>query len=505
VQPFTQPIDRLREAVRWFVAAPELRLLHVVASPELRVAALQTIASSQSSEYNRSVYVFSQTPAAGAPADWEARAAEVDDDMASARESAAAATPAVVIPSPPPMNPPASGLSRFAATLRGHSSVLRAPLAGMIAILAPPAVVDPATWVADLRQLVQSPALDRVRFIVVEPEPGPARAVADELGRAADHVDARVDPAASTSLTRAMLAGIESAPKGADPARIAGMAGPKEAPPPRVDRTLPSPETAAEELSSVGVAPGLGDPDAMQALRVKLMSASLAQQEGRKDDAIRAQREARDLAERAGLARESILLDLMLGAHLVQAGGYATALQTFDRVIERARTASMPQLEAQALMAKGGVLLVQQRPHDAAAVYTSGARVAEAANARPFAIECFRMVGQILASLGNEAEAGTAFHRALAVAKSGEPLDRATSSAPVAARDLAAIYRKSGLTAQAASLEAEAEKWQAEVPEVPAPDAAPPTAAPSTAAAPAPDGFDGDKTATAFLPGKEPS
>jgi hypothetical protein len=498
MQPFTAPIDRVREAVRWFVAVPELKFLHVVASPELRIAALRTIVSSQSSEHNSSLYVFSETPASGEPADWEARATEVDEDMAAMRKNAAAATPPVVIPVPPPATPPANGLGRFAATLRGHASVLQTPMTGLIAILAPPSIADPTTWVADLRQLVHSPVLGRVRFIVVDPEPGPASVVADELGRAADRVDARVDGGAMTNVTRVMLAGMKTAPKGADPSRLAGMAGPKEAPPPRINRTVPTPEVAAKELSAVGVAPGLGDPEAMQALRIQLLSASLAQQEGRRDDAIRAQREARDLAEKSGLIRESILLDLMLGAHLVQANAYGPALTAFDRVIERSRAAAIPELTSQALMAKGGVLLVQQKPHDAAAVYTEGAKVAEAAKARPFAIECYRMVGQILSSLGNEPEAGTAFHRALAVAKGGEPLDRRTSSAPVAARDLAAIYRKSGLTTQADSLEAEAEKWQAEVPDVPVPGSS--DGAPSTFAAPPPDGFDGSNTATAPPP-----
>jgi hypothetical protein len=152
-------------------------------------------------------------------------------------------------------------------------------------------------------------------------------------------------------------------------------------------------------------------------------------------------------------------------------------------------------------MASGGVLLAQGRPHDAAAAYTKGGQVAEAAKARPIAIECFRMVGQILASLGNEVEAGTALHRALGIAKDGEPLDRATSSAPVAARDLAAIYRKGGLTTQAESLEAEAAKWQSTLPEPGvALGAAPGVAGSVTAPAPPPSSLAGPVTVSAPPP-----
>lgn len=494
MQPFTEPLAHLREALRWFVAVRELRLLHVASSAELRLPSLQLIASSQTSAHNHSPFVVAVTDASGDPADWDARAGEIDDDMAKMRESAAASDPPFVMVAPPNQEASSSGLARFAATLRGHASLLKAPLDGLVVVLAPPLVTDPTTWVADLRRLVQSAPLSSVRFIVLELEPGPSRALADELGRSADHVEVRPPPDGMTKTTRVMLAGMKSAPKGADPARLAGMAGPREAPPPRVGRTPLIPAVAAAELSAVGIAPAMADAEAMQALRIQITSASLAQQEGRTEEAIAHQRDARDLAANAGLVRESIVLDMMLGAHLVQAGGYAGAQQIFDRVIERAHTAKLTDLEAQAHLAKGGTLLAQQRPHDAAAVYTKGAELAEAAKLLPFAVECFRMVGQILASLGHEAEAGTAFHRAIAVARAGEPVDRATSSAPVAARNLAAIYRKSGLTVQAESLEAEATKWQAEVPDLPA--TAPRDAAdgPPTAAAPPLD------AETAFAP-----
>ncbi|HEX4473779.1 MAG TPA: hypothetical protein VH142_01805 [Polyangiaceae bacterium] len=494
MQPFTEPLGRLREALRWFVAVRELRLLHVVTSAELRLPSLHLIASSQTSARNHSPFALAATDAQGNPADWDARAAELDDAMAKMREDAASSDPPFAMAAPPPLPSNTTGLSRFAATARGQASLLKAPMDGLVVVLAPGSISAPTTWVADLRRLLGSAALDRIRFVVVEPEPGPSRALANELGRAAEHVEVTTDGAGTTRATAVMLAGMKSAPLGADPARLAGMAGPREAPPPRLRHAALDPGAAAAALSSAGVAPALADASAMQALRIQITSAALAQREGRAEDAIGHQRDARDLAAQAGLVRESILLDLMLGAHLVQAGGYAGATRIFDRVLERAHAASLSDLEAQAYLAKGGTLLAQGRPEDAAAVYTTGGQVAEAAGLRPFAIESFRMVGQILSSRGHEAEAGTAFHRALGIAKAGEPLDRRTSSAPVAAGDLAAIYRKNGLTAQAESLEAEAKKWQAEVPDLPPAGGLVTVDGPRTEAAPALD------SETAFAP-----
>jgi hypothetical protein len=72
------------------------------------------------------------------------------------------------------------------------------------------------------------------------------------------------------------------------------------------------------------------------------------------------------------------------------------------------------------------------------------------------------MAGQLLAEDGKLDDAARCFHRALEVAESGEPADRALSSAPDAAKTLAALCRRHGLVAQAEALEAQAARLEAE-------------------------------------------
>ena len=54
-----------------------------------------------------------------------------------------------------------------------------------------------------------------------------------------------------------------------------------------------------------------------------------------------------------------------------------------------------------------------------------------------------------------------AFGQAIAVANGVHPEQRAASSAPMAARDLAALYREQGMGDRADALEKQAEEWEA--------------------------------------------
>jgi tetratricopeptide (TPR) repeat protein len=240
------------------------------------------------------------------------------------------------------------------------------------------------------------------------------------------------------------------------------MAGPREAPPRRWNRAALPPEQAAAELQGVGMNPGFASPDAMQALRIEALSASLAQQEGRPQDAIQHQLRAKEVAENAGLKREATLMQLMLGSYLLQSAGPLQALGIFDQVAKRAKTEGHADLEVQSHMSRGGALLMAQRPFEAAQAYREGAVVAEQQPSKALAIECNRMIGQILLGTGNEKEAAAAWQRALAFAEGADPLERGTTSAPVAARDLAALYRRHGLDQQADALEAQIQRWESE-------------------------------------------
>jgi tetratricopeptide (TPR) repeat protein len=477
VEAYSKPLDRLREAVRWFVAVPELLLLHVWSGADLRVAALQEIAQAQLQPENRNAICVCTTPAVDGDADWTARSEELGETVALVAEEAAKAEPPVAIRVPRHAAEP--GYVGFTRALKQAVETLSPAFGGVTLVLAPEGIEIAEQWLADLRRLFQDRSLAKVRFIVVETEPAPARALAAELGGLGEAVDIRVDPAAMRRYLRALVEGMKNAPAGADPQRIAGMAGPREAPPPRRGRAVaPAPEVAAPELQAAGVPAAAAQPEVMKELRVEALSASLAQQEGRQEEAIQHQLRARNVAESAGLAREATLMQLMLGGYLLQSGGTAQALDVFDDAARRAKTGGFVELETQSQMAKGGALLMLGRPLDAVRAYGTGGQLAEQGGARTLAIECYRMVGQIFLSQGNETQAATAWQRALAVADGTPQEERLASSAPIAARDLAAMYRRHGLATQANALEEQVKRWETELP-------APPDTAPETSAAPA--------------------
>src|SRR5690606_23068742 len=108
----------------------------------------------------------------------------VDDLMAERR--AQAAEHAVVI-AEAVGEQALSGLEGFATALRRHVDALPSSLVGivLVLVLGPSPLVDASAWANDLRLLLQAPLLHRLRYIVVEEDPAPGRAVARELGEQA--------------------------------------------------------------------------------------------------------------------------------------------------------------------------------------------------------------------------------------------------------------------------------------------------------------------------------
>jgi tetratricopeptide (TPR) repeat protein len=464
MQAYSQPLDRLSEALRWFVGVKELLLLYVRSGPELRASALDKIARAQNRPENRAAIFVCTTPVVDGDPDWTARSEELAESMATVAEAAAAAEPPVAIRAP---GPAGDGMTGFVANLKRAVAATAPAFDGIILAFAPEGIEKPDVWLTDLRRLLMDRSLEKVRFIVVETEPAPAEAFATELAGLCERVDIRIDPGAMRSYLRAVVEGLKTAPTGADPHRVAGMAGPREAPPARPGRVAPAPETATAELQSAGVSPAFAQPEVMKNLRVEALSASLALQEGRGEEAVQHQIRARDVAENAGMLREATLMQLMLGGYLLQSGGPGPALNVFTEAAKRAKSLGLVELEAQSQMAIGGTLLMGGRPFEAAQAYTTGAVAADKSPSKLLAIECYRMVGQILLANGQPSEAAAAWQRALAVAEGAPKVERIASSAPLAAKDLATMYRSHGLTAQANALDEQVKRWESEVPAAP--------------------------------------
>jgi tetratricopeptide (TPR) repeat protein len=340
-----------------------------------------------------------------------------------------------------------------------------------VVVLAPGVVTDPAAWLSAVRQLVTAARLDPLRWVVLDCTQADPAPLTEGLERRFEQVDATPDPKAALQLLNGLIAGMKAAPAGCGAQRLSGMPGPADAPPRRKGQAPDNPSAALDKLSDNGLA-GLADAPLMQHLRIVTLEAASAFADGDPSSGIRHQTDARDLCVEAGLLELASVFELSLGAHLLQAGAPEQSLTVFDQAAERARSAGAPQVVVQALMARAGALMLLQRPLDAAAAYASGGAFAAEHAGVPalLTIECWRMQGQIFMGLGRQDDATQALRRALAVATDAPTVERVGSSAPLAARDLAALYASHGLSAQSNALLEQAERWDAELPEVaPAP------------------------------------
>jgi tetratricopeptide (TPR) repeat protein len=467
-----KPLEQVNEALSWFLAAAEQRLLYIQASDALRIPILQLLAGIEGQRRCRSPVVILEAGAGDDERDgsrdsddddgggWATRTEELFEEMAAARARAAAADPPLEVsamPAPEPIAPPLAG---FARGLKMALACVQPPLSGLLVVLAPVWVTDAAAWREALAALVPRPELAGARFVVIDPEDAPARSVAVQLGRLAEIADGRVDARAAAAGLSAMVAGMASAPAGASAARAAGLAGPREAPPTRRNAPpVPTAEQQSAALAEVGLPPAYGDPVLMQQVRVAVMTAAHELAGGRVAEAVRLQREARDLCERAGLAREATLFEIVMGSYALQGGAPEQAIQAFASAAARAVAAGLSELAAQAHLARGGALLMRQRPADAAIAYAEAGHLASA-KLPAIAIEGYRMAGTLLLSLHQEQAAVAIWRRALAVADEAPSAERAATTAPEVARALAAVCRRRGLRAQADALEAQAERLE---------------------------------------------
>ena len=451
------PLERVHDALSWFDAASEQRVLYLQTSAALRMPILQRLAAGEGQGRRRSPVVVLEAGVDEDDDGWATRADELIEELGAARGRAASAEPPLVIGS---FAVPAAGatpVASFARVLWTALTCVAPPLEGLLVVLAPVWVNDAAAWVATLHPLLTRPELAAARWVIVDPEDGPARAVAEALGPLAEVCDARIDPAASARDLAAMLSGMGAAPPGSSAARAAGMAGPREAPPRRIRQPpAPTPAQQAELMASVGLPAAFADADLMQRIRVGVLNAAEAMQAARAVDAVRLQREVRDLAAQAGLVRESVLFEIVLGTYALQGGAPAPALTAFDEAARRAVAASLPELAAQALLAKAGALLLARRPADAALAYAEAGRLARE-KAPVLAIEAYRMAGTLLLQLRQDQQAIAVWQQALDLAGASAPAVRAASTAAEVARALAAVCRGHGLRTQADALVKQAE------------------------------------------------
>jgi tetratricopeptide (TPR) repeat protein len=471
----TKPLERVVEAIEHFVRTPSLKCLYVTTSQMLRMSVLQHLAAAELFDFNKTPFFVLE--AATEPGDdgWATRTDELRDDWELLSEEA----PAGAMDPLWPEQQAKTALARFGMELGRASSALNPPATGLTIVLAPVWVSDAKPWCTALSTLLWERGLPRVRFVIVETDTTHGLELLEDHRAHLEHIDARVNDKAIADEARARLEAMKSAPAGASGARLAGAAGPDIAPPPRKNQPAPlTPAQAAEKAKELGIPAAYLQPDVMQRLNLMLMSAALAARDKNLPEAVRHQREARDFCTAQGMHRESVVNELILGSYLLQGGSTDKALELYREARRRAEQHKLPEQTVQSQMAVAACLFILKRLDEAATAYAEAGNLGIEQKSVPLAIESFRMCGQIAASRGHLEQAGSAFRRALAAAESAPDVAGA-SSAPEAARQLAALCRKHGMTAQADSLEAQATAMEAAAVQPPAPPASPSASPPS--------------------------
>jgi len=290
--------------------------------------------------------------------------------------------------------------------------------------------------------------------VVVELDSSSSGPIVEALGPRALSNTCRVDDEAlQKELARMLDAAGGASPDAPGPAQV-GAAWPRGVtPPPRKGRPTPSPSQVEAALREAGIPPGIaGEPGRQLRQKVLLAAQALRQ---KKVEAIRLQREARDLCLQAGLIRETVLMELILASYLTHLGQPAKALEQYEAAFLRAEHEKLPQLAAQAQLAMGTLHLLARKPELAAAAYVRGAECGKEAKVALLGIEGYRLAGQVWADAGKGSLATQAWRSALSVAEQAPAEEVKASSAAETARALAALCRKHGLAAQAESLDAQ--------------------------------------------------
>lgn len=451
MQSVSDPLNLLHEDGSWFARAHELRLWLVRHDQNLRGPVLTLLPKLEFHADNVSAWPVLPDAHTKVDRGWQLRANRIVEDwqrrVDAFTKEGIEQGPVVAVQCP-------RGLDAFRAVAAAIGKGMAEPLRGLVVVLALTIVEDPAALESALTELMGDPELQHCRWVLaLDLDVPPPRVLLDALGTERSLTTVcRVDQAQQKRDLDAMLTGSE-------PARF-GMAGPVGVTPPRrVDDPPPLPKEQRDAaLRADGIEPALLDRAPL--VRVKVLQASIAMNEGRGPEAVQRQREARDLCADLGRSELWVILQVTLASYISGMGQHNLAKRELHLAIEQAGVHELGRLHAQSLLALGMLHALDREPVEAVRAYTEAAGVAEQAGELILAIESWRTAGQLAAAQGHEQSAARALHRALHLASEVPPADVKGSSAPEAARQLAAIYERRGMAPQAASLHVQADAME---------------------------------------------
>lgn len=451
MEAYAKPIRALAEAMQWFVRATEVKALHALVETDLAKAALTLIAAQELQPANRAPFFVLEDAYARDDEGWGLRVDRMrahHDARRKAVEKDGGELGA--LPPRPETGTPARDfieqIEQLLATKLEWNE-------GLVVVLAPTRVDDEAGWEASVEQLVSAPRLADVRWVLVDLERATMGAWLDAMGTRAMRVVVAVDAAAAQAELGGMLDAMEAAPEGVSGPARTGAAWPRGVtPPPRPEY----PVTNREELDRALAAAGVVVPEAARvgpALGLKVLRASQAMRQRRDADAVRFQREARDLCLAHGMMRDATVMELILGSFVAGMERRGEAIEVYRQAIARADEHGFAELSVQALMAMAALQLVDRRRDAACETYVAAAHKAAEADVKLLAIEGWRMAGQLRLDAGDHTGATTFWRRALALADEAPPAEAKASGAAETAAALAAVYRAQGMEAQARALD----------------------------------------------------
>ncbi len=463
MESYAAPIRELARSLQWFARAVEVRCLQVTTEADLRKAVITLVAAQELHPDNRAPFFVLEESFTRDDDGWSARVDRLRAHHAARQK--AFAKEGVALADLPPRPEGAQPAADFAAQLAQLAAVKVAWSDGLVAVLAPARVDAPEAWSALVEQLVAAPALAAVRWVFVDVDAPAVGPWLDALGDRAMRVRCAVDGAAAQRDFGAMLDAMEAAPEGVSGPARTGAAWPRGVvPPSRVEYPVATPAEIEATLAAAGVAL----PAAAKvgpALGVKVLRASQAMRQRRDADAVRLQREARDLCFEHGLVRDGVVMELILASFLVPMERRSEARDVYAQAAARADARGFADLSAQAHLAMAALYVLDRRRDDAYAAYYLGAQRAQEADLKVLAIEGWRMAGQLRLEARDEAGATACWRHALALSDEAPPPEAKASSAAEVAAALAALCRAQGLDAQARALDAKAAELLAETAE----------------------------------------
>ncbi len=168
MRSFAEPLGRLEHDAAWFARATELALLHVTCSSDLRGAALKVLPGViEFHPDNRSPVVVLEDAWTSADPGWKWRAQRlVEHWEGRVRVSADAGLELGSLSGQRPASP--DPLGAFGGWLHLVARAVRAPLSGLVVVLAPARIEDGAAFESEVLELARRPELRSVRWVIVD-------------------------------------------------------------------------------------------------------------------------------------------------------------------------------------------------------------------------------------------------------------------------------------------------------------------------------------------------